>query len=408
MLNITVNVWLIVLLFFGYGEQKPVKKTIPPQQSDKSKTFLKQNISATDSLVSAMKTKSISLDLLLLINKNIDDREKLLKELEKDINRTNYDIFVLKQYVRDLNTELFDIKEEYAKMVYYAYKTRNSYERMIYVLSAKSFNQSYKRLKFLRYYSEFRKKQAHRIMQSKNHLALKIDTLSKKFTLEKKILSSLRNEKHNLTEAKQKKSEILTLLKENQNKLLEDNELNNTLTQKLEGELVTHIETDVEERGRAVKAISFKEKRLPDKIIEKDFEKNKGKLPWPVDGGVVYNPFGIRPHPVFEHVMIQNNGIDISVNPNGVAYAVFKGVVKKVIAIPGNNQAVLISHGDFYTVYANLSEVYVKPGSSIKIREKVGKIYTDIEEANLTALQFQIWYKTQKINPLDWLFDRGK
>lgn len=406
MINSSIKILFIfgILLILSRVGEEQADDT--EQSTDTSKTVLKHNLNITDSLLHIVENESVSLELLLLINKNIDDREKLIYELEKDVNSTNYDVFVLKQSVRDLNSELNDIKAEYAKMIYYAYKNRNPHERLIYVLSAKNFNQSYKRLKFLRYYSEFRKKQAKRILENKNKLALKIDTLSDKLKLEKQILQNVRSEKYNLLETKEKRGEIIKILLAHKEEFLKENAIKNILKEKLENQLVTHIKSDVEDRQKAIKAKSFSKKRLPDKIIEKDFENNKGKLPWPVNGGVVYNTFGLRPHPVFDKVILKNNGVDISIKPGNKAFSVFNGVVKKVIAIPGKNQAVLISHGDFYSVYANLEDVYVKPGESIKTRELIGLVYTDIEEGNLTTLQFQIWYKTKIVNPLDWIVQK--
>ena len=140
-----------------------------------------------------------------------------------------------------------------------------------------------------------------------------------------------------------------------------------------------------------------------EKVLSGDFSNNRGKFPWPVQRGVITDHFGDHPHAVLKYVVVRNSGIDITTQANAKARAIFKGEVTKVVAIPGANFAVIIRHGNYLTVYSNLSDVFVKAGQSVEIKDEIGSIFTDQNDDNKTVLKFQLWRESTKLDPEDWL-----
>jgi murein DD-endopeptidase MepM/ murein hydrolase activator NlpD len=137
--------------------------------------------------------------------------------------------------------------------------------------------------------------------------------------------------------------------------------------------------------------------------LSDNFERNKGKFPWPVSQGVITDRFGEHPHPVMKNIIIRNNGIDITTSPGEQARSIFNGIVSRVFAVPGGNMAVIIRHGQFITVYSNLKEVLVKQGDQVVTSQNIGIIYSDPNEEDKTVLKFQIWKENVKLNPELWI-----
>ena len=138
-------------------------------------------------------------------------------------------------------------------------------------------------------------------------------------------------------------------------------------------------------------------------LLSNSFSSNKAKLPWPVAKGIISEKFGVHPHPLMPNIDINNNGVDITTNNGAIARAVFEGVVKGVVNMPGAGQFILIRHGDFITVYSNLKEVYVKVEDKVTTKQNIGSILYDDDDAK-TLLHFEIWKGQTKLNPEDWLF----
>ncbi len=384
-----------------------------------NKSRIEQRINYLQQLLhETTKSTEISHNRLMLINRKIEEREKMIRLLQNELSGIEQQITTRQNKIKSLEAELKQIKDEYAKIIYYAYKNRNSYDKLVFILSAKDFNQSYKRLKYLQQYSDYRKKQADLLIQTKKEIQQELALLTKekeqKEILHKKYnseLVSLSNERlqqnQMVDELEEKKSSIIKKLNDYglSNKEIEKNVL-----------MVIEAENKLDELDNthanngdaltAAKAQKSGSKKLYEKLDLYHFGNNKGRLPWPIEKGVVYNYFGVHPHPFLEGIFIQNNGIDISTEQGAKARAVFNGKVAKIIAIPGGNQAVLLSHGAYYTVYGNLKEIIVSPGDYVEAKQKLGTVFTDKADDNRTTLQFQIWRYNKKVDPLHWLFPK--
>jgi len=272
----------------------------------------------------------------------------------------------------------------------------NKYDRMMFIFASKDFNQAFKRLKYFEQYSQYRKKQVEIIQQKQDTLQVSVDKLLS-YKQEKELLRKKQEkEKSNIDRQRITQQRSLNKLKGKEKKLKKDLKKKNKQKNKLKKEIERILAAE------AKKAKDFK--MTPDQVqLSKGFEKNKGKLPWPVLKGVVYSSFGEHAHPVLKGIKIRNDGIDIVTNKGGKARAVFDGEVRSIISVPGSaNFAVLIKHGQFFSLYSNLEEVFVKPGDKVKIKQDIGKTSLDTED-HTTKLQFQIWKSTSKLNPVKWL-----
>ncbi len=138
-----------------------------------------------------------------------------------------------------------------------------------------------------------------------------------------------------------------------------------------------------------------------EKLISDDFAKNRGKLPWPVEQGFVSEKFGVNVHPVFKQVKLNNAGITITTSRNADVRAVFKGVVTEIMFIPGDNNVVIVRHGNYLTVYSNLVEIFIKKGDTVNVKQKIGKLA--VSSGNNSTLNFQVWRDKDNLDPQLWL-----
>ncbi|NPD86943.1 peptidoglycan DD-metalloendopeptidase family protein [Lentimicrobium sp. L6] len=388
--RISLILFLIIITFStGFSQSK---KKINSQIH-----LLEKEISYTNELLKeTQKSKDVSLVQLKLLDQQIKKQERLLKNLRQEVQLVDQQINDKQLLVSQKEKELKSLKDEYATMIMYSQKNLNQYDRMMFVFASKDFNQAFKRVKYFEQYSSYRKKQVQIIEQKQDSLHTSITKLSH---LKEEKESLRKKEEDEITKINKKKitqERGLRDLKGQEKKLQKDLKKKNSQKNKLKKEI---------EKILAAEAKKAKEFNMtPDQIqLSKNFDDNKGKLPWPVAKGVVYSSFGEHAHPVLKGIKIRNDGIDIVTNENSNARSVFDGEVRSIISVPGSaNFAVLVKHGQFFSLYSNLEEVYVKPGDQLKVKQNIGKIAKDPEDKT-TKLQFQIWKSTSKLNPVHWL-----
>ena len=358
---------------------------------------LEKEIAYTNEILKeTKKNKDISLVQIKLLDQQIRKQESLIRKIRQEIQLVNKDIDGKQLLINKKEKELQTLKEEYAKMIVYSRKNLNSYDRMMFVFASKDFNQAFKRLKYFEQYSEYRKKQVQIIQTKQDSLQLTINKLEVLKEEKQGLRVKEESEKDQINKKKITQQRGLNKLKGKEKQLKKDLKKKNSQKAKLKKKI---------EKILAAEALRAKEFNLtPDEILlSKGFEENKGKLPWPVLKGVVFSSFGEHAHPVLKGIKIRNDGIDIVTNKGSAARSVFKGEVRSIISVPGSaNFAILIKHGQFFSLYSNLEEVLVKPGDMVNLKQEIGKIAQDPED-NTTKLQFQIWKSTSKMNPVQWL-----
>lgn len=334
-----------------------------------------------------------------LIDQRIKLRQSIISNIGQEVSLIDGRIDENEKVLEQLTKDLLNAREEYGRIVYYAYKFRNNYDKMIYLLAAENINQAYRRLRYFQQIGQFRKKQIVIINGLSASITEKIIELQNERGTKVNLLREQRSETIALNQEKTGFNREVNQLSRKEKELRDEINKQKSIAQQLERAIKTLIEEE------AKRIASRKEIGLTpaEKLISDNFRSNKGGLPWPTEKGVIVSFFGEHPHPVLKGIKLQNNGVDILTTEGANARALFKGEVRKVIHIPGMNRGVIIRHGNFLTVYTNLSEVYVKAGDIVDTKQSIGRIYTDKSDGNKTLLHLEIWEENSKLDPISWI-----
>lgn len=384
------------------------------------KAQIQKEIQLTNKLIKkAKKEKNQSINILSTLNKQIESRGEIVKTLDLEIKMTIVQIDNLKAEIKETKQSINDqqnlldtLKKEYALMIRHAYHNRNSYDRLAFIFSAQSYNQAFKRIRYLQEYSQFRQKQVKEIKEVERQLSEELLSLKRQ-----KVLLTVAKNKRNamfgesqieinlLTQEKQSQNTFLSSLRKKEKKLKKDlskqQQLAKTLDDKIKKIIAEEIRKAKEKAnvgGGVTLSLTPEEQQLAD-----NFSSNKGKLPWPVERGVIIERFGIQPHPVLRGIETLNNGVKITTEEGSFVRAIFEGNVSRIIDIPGSGKAVIISHGDYFTVYSNLIEVFVKRGQTVGLKEDIARVFT--KSSNKESItELQIWNGSEKLDPSSWLY----
>jgi len=418
--RLTILVVLFLPLFFlagqtTYGQTKEIEN-----RKEKIKS-LEADINFLDSQIkSAQKQKKNTLDELVLVQRKIANRKKLIAELDAQIKQQTRDIANMRNNINQLNRRLDTLEYYYKNMIYNAYKHRDAKVWFMYILASNSLDQGYRRWSYLKNYSKSINAQSEKIRELKQERSKELEKLEK---LKSTALAQQENRKkeyNKLTaEEKQGKAFAKSLdKKQNQYKsqLTKKRQEANRLAKEVERLIAAEIKRQQELAQKAKKAQQTQQSDPTKKVDigRKEFEEysantklsgsfslNKGKLPFPVASGVVVEQFGVHPHPTLKNVKLPfNNGINISTKPGSSVRVVFDGVVKQVIAIPGYNQCVLVQHGQYFTFYCKLAKVGVKVGDKVSTGDTIGHLES---QGSTSTLHFELWNGTSKQNPELWL-----
>ena len=376
-----------------------------------------ENLAQTNKLLNeTQKSKQGSVNKINLIKRNIKERKTVIQSLNSQIEALERNIGVLRTEKQQLEERLRYLKADYAKLIRETHVRRNHFSPLLFILSSDNAGQAYRRFRYLQEFSDYRKKQAFEIQRVTAQLAVKEKNLTNDVDKKERVLTEKEREAKKLESDRQQENKMLTQLQKKEKKLKDQqkkqqrqaNELNNKI-QKL---IAAEIRKD-EERRRQAANESAKESGKPvpttfemskdEKLIAGNFEKNKGRLPLPVEKGFISGHFGVQPHPVLSHVTTNNKGIYIQAPSGSSARAVFEGVVTQCFMVPGSNSAVIVKHGNYRTVYSNLTEIYVKEGDKVSTKQRIGKIFVDTENDNKTELYLMIYRDTSIQNPELWL-----
>ncbi len=357
-----------------------------------------REISLTNELLKRTeRNRKTSLNELILLNRKLSLRNNVIENINLELQFVERQIEENKELIGLLEEDLQKLKKEYADLIYSAFKKRENYNKLIFVFAAKDINQAYKRMKYLQQYAKYRRKQAVVIKRMGDLIAHKVNKLEEYREEKRSLLEQNEGEKSYLAEERKEKNTAVVQLQKEEKKLRKQLKEKERIAKELE----KAIQEIIDEEARKVR--NFDRLTPEEKMLADNFISNKGKLPWPTERGVIIGTFGIQEHPVLKGVKIENFGIDISAPENALARAVFNGEVKKIIGIPGANQAVIIQHGNYFTVYQNLVEVRVNMGEMVKTKQALGRVFTDHNDENKTVLNFMIWEEKNKLDPMPWL-----
>lgn len=391
-MNCSRYIAFLICLLAGLASQA---QSIEALKAQKEKTA--KEISYTNKLLSETgKSTQASLNKLSLIGQQIELRHKMIDSYNSELSILEQSILDNIEIIQILEADLEKIKQDYAALLQQTYRNMGSVNQLLFVLSSESFNQAYKRLLYTRQLAQFRQQQAKLIQEIQAIMIKKVEDLSTRKTQQSRVLNQKMSEFTQLNQEKEEQSKYYSQLKTKERELRTLLDKQRAIEQNLQNE----IEKLIAEEARKNKSTPI---TTEDRALSDNFEKNKGRFPWPTQQGVITDRFGEHAHPVMKNLIIKNNGVDITTNPGEKARSIFNGTVSKVFLVPGSNSAVIIRHGQYISVYANLKEVYVKQGDAVKTKQDIGLIYSDTEENNKTVLKFQIWRDNVKLNPEDWI-----
>lgn len=378
---------------------------------ENTKKQLEEEINLTNQLLEeTKKSKMLSLNELNMLQAKIRKRQNLIATLQKQIQNTDSRLQRTRNDLKKTQNELSKLKKEYGKMLVFANKNRNGLNKLMFLFAADDFNQAYRRLKYLQQYSSLRKRQIERMTTAqaqlnnqKTQLEVEKEEKIRLFDDEKKQQVLLSNEQKQVDQTVRK-------ISDQEKKLQKDIRSKEQEALKLQRQIESII---AEEIRKAQNRKAENKTSSPDKLsnltpeeikLSNSFTQNRGKLPWPVERGIISSRYGEQPHPVLKKVTIKNNGIDIATPAGSEARAVFDGVVVSVNRITPTNNAVILRHGDYFTVYSNLEQTYVKRGDNVSTKQLLGSIHTDKSEGK-TVIHFELWQNKNLVNPSLWLAD---
>jgi murein hydrolase activator len=399
-----ITFFLIVLSLAGVYAQKDRTKL----EQDKKK--VEEEIEYTNQLLDQTRqNKQNSLNEVVILNKKIGQRERLIGTINDQIQIVDGQMMSAQDSINLLEKDLQALKDEYAKMIYYSYKNKNLYDRLIFVFSADDFNQAYQRLKYFEFYNDYRKKQALLIQMKEKRLEIKMEDLASIKDQKNTLLTSEEQQRQKLTTEREEKNKSVQKLSKKEKDLQKTLKEKEAAAKKLQQAIQQIIAEEIKaanERANKTGAVATKTGEFAltpeEKVISDNFMSNRGKLPWPVEKGIISSTFGEHPHPVLKNVKVRNNGIDILTEPGNEARAIFNGVVTRVMNVPNNNNVVIIRHGEFLTVYSNLDQVYVKIGEKVATKQKIGTVFTNKADSK-TELHFEVWQSKTLLDPEIWL-----
>ncbi|MBK6540366.1 MAG: peptidoglycan DD-metalloendopeptidase family protein [Flavobacteriales bacterium] len=373
---------------------------------EKKRDALDKQIRTTNTLLEqAQREQKSTQKQLVLLNEQLRARQELIATLGGEVHQVEQRIAEDEAVVRALSDDLVQLKEEYGRMLQYAYRNRSSYDRLSYLFAAESFAQAYKRGRYLDQLAEHRRQQADQIVATQVSLQAKIDEQKRRREEKTTLLSAQQQERARLDKDRDGQQAALGTLKKEESRLKETQRKQERQRTDLDQAIRKAIEAEIKAQQKASGGKTGGLSLTPEaRELNADFEKNKGKLPWPVEKGVITARFGKQPHPVLKGITIENNGVDITTEKGAAVRSLFRGEVSSVIVIPGAGKAVIITHGAYRTVYSNLREVSVTKGQKVETKQKVGVV---LSEENTSTAHVEIWKVTAegliKVDPGPWL-----
>jgi septal ring factor EnvC (AmiA/AmiB activator) len=429
-----VLVLCAVIFSSGYSQSKPTQSK---QTLENKKKKLNEEISEINSLLNETKVgKKTSLNQLVAINKKISIREELINTIMAEIHQLNRGIKQNEKEINKLKENLAKLKAEYARMIYFAQRNRDSYSRLVFIFASGDFNQAYMRLKYFQQYSQFRKQQAQEILDAQALLIVKVNELKEKRHEKNVLLGNEEEEKGNLDKEKQDQEIVLTELQQKEQELKSELEKKKRDAENLQIAIKKLIADEIKRKAEeaakeaaallAVKKTAEKKNTKTSKTIKtkdnkevkkdvtipelseeavelsNDFSNNRGKLPWPVSKGYICEPYGEHEHPAIKGFMMFNNGVEICSSMGAQARAVFEGEVTAISISPAGGKLVIIRHGEYLSVYSNISDVTVKTGEKVSLKQSIGTVLHNEDEGK-SSMNLQIWKGQKTMDPADWL-----
>jgi septal ring factor EnvC (AmiA/AmiB activator) len=389
----------VVLIFSVLVSAAWGQKNKTQLQREKQKNI--EKIRETERILDeTSRKKKNSVGELTALNERITQQEALITQIKSEIELLEQDIQENNGILTALEKDLAKLKEEFAAMLFEAQKANEGLTKLTFLFSSESFNQMLMRLKYMEQYSQARKEQAAAIAMVQGQLTDQVKEIEKKKEEKNTLLAEETNENNQLVSLKQKKRTVVRSLEKEEKNLRRDLDDTRKAIAKLDKLISDLVKEEMERAAREARANANTNKPSVSVVLSNDFEGNKNKFAWPVSG-FISQKFGKQQHPALPHVVIQNDGINIQTKEAEVVKSIFVGEVRRVGYISGFGTTVIINHGDYFSVYTGLKDVYVKMGQKVDSRQDLGVVQANAD--GISELRFQIRKNIVALNPEEWL-----
>ena len=396
-----MKTWLWVLMLvpvLGLAQDK--KASLEAQ-----KKRLQQEIVQINSLLkSSAKKRANVLTEVETVQLKMDRQDALIRLTNRQINRLNQEITLNLRNIEQLRVELTKLKKDYAEMVVSARKNQSAQNRLMFVLSSESFWQAYKRMTYMKQYAAYRKQQGEQIATKTKTLQQYTNDLVAQRKDKEQLIRENRDAQQALDTVRARQSSLVQQLKRKEKSYVAQIKKKQKQQAAIDKEINRLIREAIAASNKKAGTKTKNFVLTPEaKALAASFATNKGRLPWPVEKGIVTQKFGTQRHPVVRTTTIKSNGVTLSAPEGSEARSVFEGKVLNIVQFTGSNPIVLVQHGNYITSYKNLSKVYVKKGDKISAKQAIGQIFTN-KDTGKTALQFSLFQNTTPQNPALWLY----
>ena len=415
---------IIVLPFNLYSQDR--------NKLEKEKIKLEKEIASMNKILNeTKKTKKMSTSELRVLEKKIAQRKKLIKNINSQMGMLNNEIKSTQQSIGELCKEIAVLKESYAQMLRYAQKNKTNTDKLLFIFSSKDYKEAYQRYIFFRQFGDLQKEKLTQIQSKTNELSKRTNELELKRNNQEKLLQQELKNSNALDKEKKEKQKTVNQLQKKEMQLAKNLQDKQKQVKKLQQQIDNAIAAEVKKQQELAakkkkqmeaKSTSGNSKEVaankaaietakkknytiattPEEVaLSSSFEANKGKLPWPTSQGVIVSQYGVHKHPEVKGAVIENKGIDIRTTKGSSVRSIFKGEVSRIAKGPNGLLVVIIRHGEYMSVYANLKSVSVKNGQKVDTKQTIGIVSTN--EDGVSEYKFQIFKGTHHLNPSIWL-----
>lgn len=409
---------LLLLVFLLLSCLNTSQAQVRKDLEDRRRKLIREIELTSNLLNRTTSSKAAALDRYVTLRQQIQKRELLVETLKKEIEFTNLSIERTSNVVDALTHDIERLEKEYGELLRQAYRRKKNNSSLAFVFSAESLNQGFRRWQYLKQYDEYRKKQAQLILETKKTLTDKKNQLEETKLEKEGLIASAEQQAALLSSELGDKSKLLSSLRKDEKRLKSELRSQRTDHERLNSAIERAIRKDMavrrkKERDNTPSPKKKKNEPLNEKPKIEDettalnrlagnFRNNRGQLPMPVKNGIVTKRFGKQSHPTLPKIQITNNGIDIRTERNAKVFSIFEGKVVSKQFIPGYQNMLIVQHGDYYTVYSNLDEVYVEKGEKVKTLQNLGTVAMD-RKTKVSEVHFEVWRDKARLNPEDWV-----
>lgn len=404
-----VYVLLVMLLLFG---NVTLAQTNEQKALESKREQLQKEISEINRLLFAnKKEKGNVLEQMEAMDQKINVRQQLIRVTNQQSNLLNRQINTNIRNIGKLRNDLAFLKEEYGNMIQKSYQNKSGQSRLMFLLSSENFLQAFKRLQYMKQYTQYRKEQGEQIVAKTDELTQLNKDLSVQRKEKDKLVAENTQIKDQLFKEIQSQKILLKSIRQNESKYASEIDKKKKEAKRIDQQIESLIRSAIAASNKAVgkstntsTASSSKFVLTPEAaIVANNFSANKGKLIWPVEKGIKRQGFGVYSDAVYPGIKHESNGVIIATDEGSKARAIFEGEVIAILSVPGGNKGVQIKHGNYISTYYNLSRIYVKKGDKVNIKSDLGDIYTS-KSSGTTQLKFYLYKDTTRLNPEEWIF----